>query len=107
MNIFRTFNCDQSIISELLLTLEKEKIASREPNSNLWSRTPHHLGLQLTRFSFCCNNYINFFLEQISQNLKVVGGPTVAIVTALYVEKLAIDAVIQDRQTYVRYKTAG
>ncbi|XP_003377910.1 hypothetical protein Tsp_02128 [Trichinella spiralis] len=31
--------------------------------------------------------------------------PTVAIVTYLYVEKIAVDAMIENRKTYVRYKT--
>ncbi len=33
--------------------------------------------------------------------------PTVAIITALFVEKLAMDAMIENKQTYVRYKTDG
>ncbi len=33
--------------------------------------------------------------------------PTVAIVTRLYCEKLAVDAMIDNKTTYVRYKTEG
>lgn len=33
--------------------------------------------------------------------------PTVAIITALYAEKLAVDAIIEDKKTFVRYKTDG
>ena len=33
--------------------------------------------------------------------------PTVAIITALFVEKLAVDAMIENKQTYMRYKTDG
>ena len=31
--------------------------------------------------------------------------PTVAIITSLYCEKLAVDAMINDRTTFVKYKT--
>ena len=33
--------------------------------------------------------------------------PVVAIITRLYCEKLAVDAMIDNKITYVRYKTEG
>uniref|UniRef100_A0A915L3M0 Winged helix-turn-helix domain-containing protein n=1 Tax=Romanomermis culicivorax TaxID=13658 RepID=A0A915L3M0_ROMCU len=36
-----------------------------------------------------------------------VDQPTVAIITALFVEKLAVDSIIENKQTFVRYKTDG
>lgn len=33
--------------------------------------------------------------------------PTIAIITAQYYEKLAVDAMIENKDTYVRYKTEG
>jgi hypothetical protein len=33
--------------------------------------------------------------------------PTIAIITANYCEKLAVDAMIENKQTYVRYNTVG
>ena len=33
--------------------------------------------------------------------------PTIAIITALYCEKLAIDAMMENKKTYVKYKTEG
>lgn len=33
--------------------------------------------------------------------------PEVAIITAFYCEKLAVDAMIEDKKTYVRYKSEG
>ncbi|XP_053211740.1 uncharacterized protein LOC128395350 isoform X1 [Panonychus citri] len=33
--------------------------------------------------------------------------PTIAIITAQYCEKLAVDAMIEDKDTYVKYKTEG
>ena len=33
--------------------------------------------------------------------------PTIAIITALYHEKVAVDAMMENKTTYVRYKTEG
>lgn len=33
--------------------------------------------------------------------------PTIAIITAQYCEKLAVDAMIENKDTYVRYTTVG
>lgn len=47
-------------------------------------------------------------LEQHAMHGKVQkAGPTVAIITALYSEKLAVDAMLESRETFVKYKTDG
>lgn len=33
--------------------------------------------------------------------------PTIAIITAMYHEKVAVDAMMENKTTYVRYKTEG
>lgn len=33
--------------------------------------------------------------------------PTIAIITAQYCEKLAVDSMIENRETFVRYTTVG
>ena len=33
--------------------------------------------------------------------------PTVAIITSKYYEKLAVDSMMEDKTTFVRYKTEG
>ena len=33
--------------------------------------------------------------------------PTVAIITSKYYEKLAVDAMMEDKTTFVKYKTEG
>lgn len=33
--------------------------------------------------------------------------PTVAIITSKYYEKLAVDSMMQDKTTFVKYKTEG
>lgn len=40
---------------------------------------------------------------------KVIASkqPTIAVVTALYCEKLAVDSMLSDTETYVRFTTVG
>ena len=33
--------------------------------------------------------------------------PTIAIITAQYCEKLAVDSMIENKETFVRYNTVG
>lgn len=33
--------------------------------------------------------------------------PSIAIITALYCEKLAVDAMVDNKETFVRYTTVG
>jgi hypothetical protein len=33
--------------------------------------------------------------------------PTIAVITSLYCEKLAVDALIDDKTTFVKYKVEG
>ena len=33
--------------------------------------------------------------------------PTIAIITSKYYEKLAVDAMMEDKTTFVKYKTEG
>ena len=33
--------------------------------------------------------------------------PTIAIITAMYYEKLAVDAMMENKTTYMKYKTEG
>ncbi|RWS30789.1 uncharacterized protein B4U80_03213 [Leptotrombidium deliense] len=48
-------------------------------------------------------------VKLVKQMPKVVRSqqPTIAIITAQYAEKLAVDAMIDNKDTYVRYKTEG
>lgn len=40
-------------------------------------------------------------------DLKGLDQPTIAIVTSLFCEKIAVDAMIEEKITYVKYKTEG
>ncbi|KAK3100647.1 hypothetical protein FSP39_023031 [Pinctada imbricata] len=47
---------------------------------------------------------------KVVKNLPQLTGkeqPTIAIITTLYCEKLAVDAMIEEKTTYVRHKTEG
>jgi hypothetical protein len=33
--------------------------------------------------------------------------PTIAVITAQYCEKLAVDSMLENKETYVRYTTVG
>ena len=39
--------------------------------------------------------------------LKGKDNPKIAIITSLYCEKLAVDAMMDDKTTYIRYKKKG
>lgn len=48
-------------------------------------------------------------VKRVRQMPEVVRSqaPTVAIITAQFCEKLAVDAMIENKDTYVRYKVEG
>lgn len=58
-------------------------------------------------------NIINLFcvidvkIVKYLPDLKGLDQPTIAIVTSLFCEKIAVDAMIEEKITYVKYKTEG
>lgn len=48
-------------------------------------------------------------VKLVKQMPKVMRAeqPTIAIITAQYCEKVAVDAMIENKNTFVRYKTEG
>jgi len=40
-------------------------------------------------------------------NVAASNQPTIAIITANYCEKMAVDAMMENKTTYVKYKTGG
>lgn len=48
-------------------------------------------------------------IKLVKQMPKVIRSqqPTIAIITAQYCEKLAVDSMIDNKDTYVKYKTEG
>ena len=56
---------------------------------------------------FKCYSLTDIRMVQNMPTLLARDQPVVAIVTRLYCEKLAVDAMIENKITYVRYKTEG
>jgi len=46
-------------------------------------------------------------VKQMSRAGIALDQPTIAVITAHYFEKMAVDAVMKDRKTFVRYATVG
>ncbi|XP_017888477.1 uncharacterized protein LOC108629969 isoform X3 [Ceratina calcarata] len=46
-------------------------------------------------------------VQIVKQMPKVAKQPTIAIITAQYCEKLAVDSMIENKETFVRYTTVG
>ena len=51
--------------------------------------------------------FLDIRMVQNMPTLLARDQPVVAIITRLYCEKLAVDAMIDNKITYVRYKTEG
>jgi hypothetical protein len=46
-------------------------------------------------------------VKQMPTQTQVGRKPTIAIITSKYYEKLAVDSMMEDKTTFVRYKTEG
>jgi len=53
------------------------------------------------------NAYVEFCMVTQMPTLPRYAQPTIAIVTLLYCEKLAVDALIDYKTTYIRRKKGG
>jgi hypothetical protein len=53
--------------------------------------------------------YIFTEVQEVKQMMTVSANqqPTIAIITANYCEKLAVDAMMENKTTYVKFKTGG
>ena len=62
----------------------------------------------LLMYSICLCCYI-VEVQDVKQMATVTKHqqPTIAIITANYCEKLAVDAMMQDKTTFVKFKTNG
>ncbi|XP_003368325.1 conserved hypothetical protein [Trichinella spiralis] len=87
------FNCSVEVVRQYLTELMSRGLIAQLENCQ-WIRV---------------NRLAEFQNAMVKQMPKVGHSdtPTVAIVTYLYVEKIAVDAMIENRKTYVRYKTDG
>jgi len=57
----------------------------------------------------CCIHFSIAEVKIVKQMPAQAAGkkPTIAIITSRYYEKLAVDAMMEDKTTFVKYKTEG
>ncbi|KAG1652970.1 hypothetical protein GQR58_025886 [Nymphon striatum] len=127
----RPISVDDNLISEKMeLTPEKilDVIESSYPNpisiqnmANTLNTTDEDVHFYLQELTSkgvvkCMENGSYTRVTQNDTTLKIVKQmptvvsshqPTIAIITAQYCEKLAVDTMIENKDTYVRYKTEG
>ncbi|CAH0553926.1 unnamed protein product [Brassicogethes aeneus] len=126
----RPLSSEESSLTTVILTIEKvlEIVESSYPNpvtvqdisrDNGWDEeeVSHHLSELQSRNIVKAMEH-GAFTRQQSQDAQVTivkqmptmasnKQPTIAIVTAQYCEKLAVDAMIENKETFVRYTTVG
>ncbi|XP_025834980.1 uncharacterized protein LOC112905882 [Agrilus planipennis] len=124
-------SADESILGTVaILTTEKllEIIESSYPNPVVISEIAKEHGWDEEEISACLAELQNrgliksmehgAFTRQQSQDAQVTvvkqmptiasaHQPTIAIITAQYCEKIAVDAMIENKETFVRYTTIG
>ncbi|XP_025834975.1 uncharacterized protein LOC108733669 [Agrilus planipennis] len=127
----RPLSADESILGTVaILTTEKllEIIESSYPNPVVISEIAKEHGWDEEEISACLAELQNrgliksmehgAFTRQQSQDAQVTvvkqmptiasaHQPTIAIITAQYCEKIAVDAMIENKETFVRYTTIG
>lgn len=57
---------------------------------------------------FICDFFCDF--NQVVKQMPTIASnkqPTIAIITAQYCEKVAVDAMLENKETFVRYTTVG
>ncbi|KHJ42407.1 hypothetical protein D918_07536, partial [Trichuris suis] len=91
--IASTLNSSCAIVEEFLSQLETRGVITHL-ESDQWIRIDKDADFQ---------NAMGKQMPKVSRSDR----PTVAIVTAFYAEKLAVDAMLENRRTYVRYKSDG
>ncbi|KAH8022603.1 hypothetical protein HPB51_000903 [Rhipicephalus microplus] len=108
---------DSTLEAKMELTQEKvlEIIESAYPNpvsladlAKNTSRAPEEVHLHLREL--LSKNLIKEWKVKMVRQMPTVHGsqqPTIAIITAQYCEKLAVDVMIENKNTFVRYKTEG
>ncbi|KAK9871148.1 hypothetical protein WA026_011430 [Henosepilachna vigintioctopunctata] len=126
----RPLSAEEPLGNVTLLTVEKvlDLIESAYPNpitiqdvakDNSWDEeeVAHHLA-ELQSRNLVKNLEHGAFTRQQSHDVQVTivkqmptmissKQPTIAIITAQYCEKLAVDAMIENKETFVRYTTVG
>eukprot|EP00090_Calanus_glacialis_P045143 TRINITY_DN8213_c0_g1_i2.p1 TRINITY_DN8213_c0_g1~~TRINITY_DN8213_c0_g1_i2.p1 ORF type:complete len:565 (+),score=205.78 TRINITY_DN8213_c0_g1_i2:81-1775(+) len=88
------FTSDESTVRQILSELQlKKKIKAMENNLNAFTRVQ--------------GDKENITVVKQMPKVEAAKQPTIAIITGQYYEKMAVDAMMTNRQTFVRYATVG
>lgn len=104
---------EQDVLLVFMSLKERGLIKSMEYNS--YTRIHHEdkeikVSVGFSSISFLKYIYdIVFFFQVVKQMPTIASNkqPTIAIITAQYCEKLAVDAMLENKETFVRYTTVG
>ncbi|XP_073972429.1 uncharacterized protein isoform X3 [Rhodnius prolixus] len=91
-DISKEYNWDQDLVEKHLEKLKEKKIVKAMEHGAFTRIIQHEKDIQI-----------------VKQMPAIVSSkqPTIAIITAQYCEKLAVDAMIENKETFVRYTTVG
>lgn len=89
---------DEQLVYDLLKELLERNLVKYYDNGNLWIRNIVNIQDEKTH---------EVILIQQNPTLETYDQPTVAIITVNYYEKLAVDAMMDNKVTYVRHKPEG
>jgi len=88
------FTTNESTVRQILSELQlKKKIKAMENNLNAFTRVQ--------------GDKENITVVKQMPKVEAAKQPTIAIITSQYYEKMAVDAMMTNRQTFVRYATVG
>ena len=103
---FSTFRCTlstESEIHELLLVLAQKRLIKQLDNGT-WIRWS---GQEGDDSHLAPEAQTTFTIGKHMPTLQPWEQPTIAVITALFCEKIAVDAMMDNKETFVRYQTQG
>lgn len=90
----RNFTSDEATVRQILSELQlQKKIKAMENNLNAFTRVQGEME--------------NITVVKQMPKVEAAKQPTIAIITGQYFEKMAMDSMMTNRQTFVRYATVG
>uniref|UniRef100_A0A069DV69 Winged helix-turn-helix domain-containing protein n=1 Tax=Panstrongylus megistus TaxID=65343 RepID=A0A069DV69_9HEMI len=91
-DISKEYNWDQDLVEKHIEKLKEKKLVKAMEHGAFTRVIQHDKDIQI-----------------VKQMPAIVSSkqPTIAIITAQYCEKLAVDAMIENKETFVRYTTVG
>jgi len=102
------FKTEKELIRQLVLQLVERELVKPVGGSGVPAGLPGTVDTATGAFRRVhTQNEENVTVVKQMSRAGISDQPTIAIITAHYFEKMAVDAVMTDRQTFVRYATNG